>query len=86
MLGDAGSLVDQPSIERHAGAVQVLQQVAAAQGLQVAVRRIERRRIEMELPEGLLELQAPLSAEEKQRQKTEAGETRAAGVRRKRRR
>jgi 16S rRNA processing protein RimM len=47
---------------------------------------VERRRIEMELPEGLLELQSPLSAEEKQRQKTEAGETRAAGVRRKRRR
>ena len=29
----------------------------------------ERRRIEMELPEGLLEAQAPLSTEEKQRQK-----------------
>jgi len=45
---------------------------------------VEHRRIEMELPEGLLELQAPLSAEEKQRQKSEADETRAAGVRRKR--
>jgi len=44
----------------------------------------EHRRIEMELPEGLLELQAPLSAEEKQRQKFEADETRTAGVRRKR--
>ena len=43
----------------------------------------ERRRIEMELPEGLLELQAPLSAEEKQRQKVEADEARAAGERRK---
>ena len=46
----------------------------------------EARRIEMKLPEGLLELEAPLSAEEKQRQKSEADETRAAGVRRKRRR
>ena len=45
----------------------------------------EHRRIEMELPEGLLELEAPLNAEEKQRQKLEADETRAAGVRRKRR-
>ncbi len=44
---------------------------------------LARRRIEMELPEGLLEAQAPLSAEEKQRQKTEADEARAAGERRK---
>ena len=36
------------------------------------------RRIEMQLPEGLLELQAPLSAEEKARQKSEADEARAA--------
>jgi 16S rRNA processing protein RimM len=43
------------------------------------------RRIEMQLPEGLLELEAPLSPEEKQQQKHEAGETRAAAVRRKRR-
>jgi 16S rRNA processing protein RimM len=43
----------------------------------------ERRRIEMELPEGLLELQSSLSAEEKQRQKLEADESRAAGERRK---
>jgi len=41
------------------------------------------RRIEMELPEGLLELQSPLSGEEKQRQKQEAQEARAAGDRRK---
>ena len=41
------------------------------------------RRIEMELPEGLLEVQSPLSAEEKQRQKLEADEARAAGERRK---
>ena len=41
------------------------------------------RRIEMELPEGLLEVQAPLSSEEKQRQKLEADEARAAGERRK---
>ena len=41
------------------------------------------RRIEMELPEGLLEAQAPLSGEEKQRQKLEADEARAAGERRK---
>ena len=37
----------------------------------------------MELPEGLLEAQAPLSSEEKQRQKLEADEARAAGQRRK---
>ena len=43
------------------------------------------RRIEMELPEGLLALDSPLSGEEKQRQKTEADEARSAGVRRKRR-
>ncbi len=43
----------------------------------------EAGRIEMRLPEGLLELEAPLSAEEKQRQKSEADETRAAGVMRK---
>ena len=41
------------------------------------------RRIEMQLPEGLVELQAPLSAEEKERQKTEADEARSAGERRK---
>lgn len=43
------------------------------------------RRIELHLPEGLLELQAPLSGEEKQRQKSEADEARAAGVQGKRR-
>ena len=42
------------------------------------------RRIEMELPEGLLELQSPLSDEEKQWQKLEADEARAAGERKKR--
>ena len=36
------------------------------------------RRIEMELPEGLLELQAPLNEEEKRRQKLEAEEARKA--------
>ena len=41
-------------------------------------------RIEMKLPDGLLELQAPLSADEKQRQKLEADEARAAGERKKR--
>ena len=41
------------------------------------------RRIEMELPEGLLDVQSPLSSEEKQRQKLEADEARAAGERRK---
>jgi 16S rRNA processing protein RimM len=41
------------------------------------------RRIELELPDGLLELQSPLSGEEKQRQKSEADEARAAGERRK---
>lgn len=46
----------------------------------------ELRRIEMQLPEGLLELESPLSDEEKQRQKSEADEVRAAGVRRRPRR
>ncbi len=46
---------------------------------------LQQRRIEMKLPEGLLELQAPLSGEEKQRQKSEADEARAAGERKKRR-
>jgi 16S rRNA processing protein RimM len=41
------------------------------------------KRIDMELPEGLLELDMPLSADEKQRQKAEADEARAAGERRK---
>jgi len=41
------------------------------------------KRIDMELPEGLLELDMPLSADEKQRQKSEADEARAAGERRK---
>jgi 16S rRNA processing protein RimM len=36
-------------------------------------------RIDMQLPDGLLDLDAPLSGEEKQRQKTEADEARAAG-------
>ncbi len=45
----------------------------------------QQRRIEMELPEGLLTLDSPLSGEEKQRQKAEADEARSAGVRRKRR-
>jgi len=38
----------------------------------------------VELPEGLLALQAPLSDEEQQRQKLEAEEARKAGVRTKR--
>lgn len=42
-------------------------------------------RIQMKLPDGLLELQAPLSAEEKRRQKQEADEARAAGESKKRR-
>jgi 16S rRNA processing protein RimM len=40
------------------------------------------RRIEMKLPEGLLELQAPLNEDEKRRQRQEADETRKAGKRR----
>ncbi|MGC2112331.1 MAG: ribosome maturation factor RimM [Candidatus Korobacteraceae bacterium] len=36
-------------------------------------------RIQMQLPEGLLDLDAPLSDEEKRRQKTEADEARSAG-------
>jgi 16S rRNA processing protein RimM len=42
------------------------------------------QRIEMELPEGLLELQSPLSEEEKRRQKHEAEESREAGGHRRR--
>lgn len=41
------------------------------------------RHIEMELPEGLLELQAPLSEEEKRREKLEAEEARKAERRKK---
>ena len=41
------------------------------------------KRIDMEVPEGLLEVDQPLSDEEKQRQKSEADEARAAGERRK---
>jgi 16S rRNA processing protein RimM len=41
------------------------------------------KRIDMELPEGLLDLDAPLRDDEKQRQKSEADETRSAGERRK---
>lgn len=40
------------------------------------------KRIEMELPEGLLELQSPLREDERQRQKLEADESRNAGERR----
>jgi len=40
------------------------------------------RRMEMKLPEGLLELQAPLNEDEKRQQKLEANETRKAGERR----
>ena len=42
------------------------------------------KRIDMELPEGLLDLDATLSNDEKQRQKSEADEARSAGERRKR--
>ncbi len=41
------------------------------------------RRIEFELPEGLLEVQSALNDEEKRRQKLEADESRTAGERRK---
>jgi 16S rRNA processing protein RimM len=41
------------------------------------------KRIDMELPEGLLDLDAPLSDDEKQRQKSEADEARSAGELRK---
>ena len=39
------------------------------------------KRIDMELPEGLLEIDAPLNDEEKRQQKQEADEARAAGER-----
>lgn len=42
------------------------------------------KRIEMVLPEGMLELDAPLSKAERDRQKAEADEARGAGERRKR--
>jgi 16S rRNA processing protein RimM len=51
----------------------------------VTAANFTKRRIEMHLPEGLLELDDPLSAEEKQQQESEADEIRAAGVRRKQR-
>jgi 16S rRNA processing protein RimM len=44
---------------------------------------LEHRRIEMQLPQGLLELESPLSDEEKARQTAEAAELRASGIRRK---
>ena len=47
---------------------------------------LKRRRIEMHLPEGLLELDAPLSTEEKRRQEGEGDEARTVRVRRKPRR
>ena len=43
------------------------------------------KRIDMQLPEGLLDVNAPLSDEEKQQQKAEADEAKAAGERKKRR-
>jgi 16S rRNA processing protein RimM len=48
--------------------------------------KLKQRRIEMQLPDGLLELDAPLTEEEKRRQKFEADERRAAGIRRRPRR
>ena len=42
------------------------------------------QRIDMELPEGLLDVDAPLNDDEKRQQKAEADETRAAGEQRKR--
>ncbi len=44
---------------------------------------VANKRIDMELPDGLLELETPLSEEEKQRQKSEADEARSAGEQRK---
>lgn len=44
----------------------------------------EAKRIEMMLPEGMLELDAPLSNDERKRQRSEADEVREAGERRKR--
>jgi len=41
------------------------------------------KRLDMELPEGLLDVDAPLSEQERQRQKSEAEEARAAGERQK---
>jgi len=52
----------------------------------VRTSNFAQRRIEMQLPEGLLELETSLSPQEKQRQKLEADESHRAGVRRKRRR
>ena len=49
----------------------------------VIVANFPERRIEMQLPEGLLDLDAPLNEEEKQQQKLEAEETRRTGLRRK---
>ena len=51
----------------------------------VTAADFEQRRIDMRLPEGLLELEGPLSKEEKRQQKSEADETRAAGEHQERR-
>jgi 16S rRNA processing protein RimM len=45
----------------------------------VAKVDLANQRIDMQLPEGLLDVDAPLSGEEKQQQKTEADQARAAG-------
>ncbi len=77
--GEAPLLV----VRTKAGAEQELLVPYAEEFLKSA--DLEHRRIEMELPDGLLALDSPLSGEEKQRQKTEADEARSAGARRKRR-
>jgi 16S rRNA processing protein RimM len=48
----------------------------------VEVADFAKRRIDMRLPEGLLELHAPLSEEERQRQKSEAEEARSVRAKR----
>jgi 16S rRNA processing protein RimM len=50
----------------------------------VGCTNLAERRIEMQLPQGLLELEAPLSSEEKQRQKSAAEAARVSGATRKR--
>jgi 16S rRNA processing protein RimM len=76
--GEAPLLV----VRTQAGAEQEILVPYAEEFLKAA--DLEHRRIEMELPDGLLALDSPLSGEEKERQKTEADEARSAGVRRKR--
>ena len=76
LRGQPGESGEAPLLVLQSGSNEILLPFAAEflQTFDVAGRCIE-----MTLPEGLLDLDAPLSGEEKQRQKNEADEARAAG-------